>query len=101
MTPRKRSERLRNRSQPERLETTVPPTTSRPRRGRPNSRPTEILIVDMPTVAAPTPEMGLPQTTAEQERIIADRLAIAMTNTGSANARNPVTSRNSRPRISF
>ena len=101
MTPRKRSERLRNRSQPERLETTVPPTTSRPRRGRPNSRPTEIPIVDTPTVAAQTPETGLPQTTTEMERIIADRLAIAMTNTGSANARNPVTSRNSRPRISF
>ncbi|CAH1438405.1 unnamed protein product [Lactuca virosa] len=47
-------------------------------------------VVDTPTVVAPPPETGLPQTTAELEQIIADHLAIAMTNTGSANARNPI-----------
>lgn len=57
-------------------------------------RPTEIQVIETPTSDAPPPstppKAGIPQTTAELEQPISNRLVIAMANTWSANARTPI-----------
>lgn len=90
MPMRKKSERLKKQSQYEQLEPIVAPMTSRPKRGWPGTRPTVTPIMDTPTVGAPLPEAGHPQTTAEMEQLISYHLTVSMENSMSVNERMPI-----------